>query len=65
MQRLKEWVQQGTDGLPIHRACQALSSRQRRSYNQRYFNTAAIATAVASALDEFSPATHMRPERTR
>ena len=28
-------------------------------------STAAIATAVASTLPEFSPATHMRPERTR
>ena len=28
-------------------------------------NTAAIATAVASTLLEFRPATHMRPERTR
>ena len=28
-------------------------------------NTAAIATAVASTFPEFSPATHMRPERTR
>ena len=30
-----------------------------------YFSTAAMATAVASTFDEFRPATHMRPERTR
>ena len=37
-----------------------------RSYGlQSVASTAAIATAVASTFDEFSPATHMRPERTR
>ena len=55
-------VQQGTGTRPNHRACQALSARP-RGFLQAYFNTAAIATAVASTFDELSPATHMRPER--